>query len=627
MSTQSLIKAYSSPKVAKKSKKLPVPDTKLTSEQENRSKARLLELLEEKLQGDEICAGLYRQLQARDALIETLNERIVTAEAAAPRLDLDSLAGKEKQLKAALEEKVGLWKRIKAAEDRIANLEEPLMSTRSTFREEREQLDLLVEALTEEVEVLKVQNRDKSEQVKAAKSDIVAMSGIVQDLTRLNAELNGKIEALNEEMERNNTEHYQAMKRAEQVEQMENELQQAQTDLQQTQSKLSNTQEKALAAKDLRELLYKAGKTIDEVIVQISAQDQWQDLASELDSLVKELRQEGRPSRTQDSETLSSLKVTIKDLKKDLETARRDLAKEQGTARAHEGRVASLEEELGRTKVEYKEKVGRLQERLAPLQELSEKASATRQALESRLEVADAETQKLQTETVHLTQRLQRERIRNEELRKAEEETRRTVRDLRTEVLQLQTQAATWAEDCNSKDQKAKEAWSRFMAATEEMWRRDNDILRRETQRLKLVEELNSLKTSIQHSQARLKVRSAEDFAQVSSQLEAKEREIQSLKRLLQTKPSKEALDDIARLNQAVVVLKELGEMEDRVESRKQAIAVIRDLQTELKSRRLELISGQDFERFPNLADFCSNWEPRQRTVGEVIDRAVSLVL
>ena len=627
MSTHNLAKAYSPPKAPKKAKKSPVPDTKLTEDQENRSKARLLELLEDTLQGDAVSAGLYRQVQARDALIDALNERVVTAEAAAQRLDLDSLTGKEKQLKAVLEEKVGLWKRIKAAEDKVANLEDPLMSTRSTYREEREQLDLLAEALTEEVEVLKVQNRDKSEQVKAAKGDIVAMSGIVQDLTRLNKELNGKIEALNEEMERNNTEHYQAMKRAEQVEQMENELQQAQIDLQQTQSKLVKSQEEAFAAKDLRELLYKAGKAIDEVIIQISAESQWRDLASDLDSLVRELRQVGRPPRAQDPETLSGLKATIKDLRKELEVARRDFAKEQGTARAHEGRVAVLEKELERAKAAHKEKVMRLQERLEPLQELSEKATSTRQALESRLEVADAETQKLQIENVHLTQRLHRERSRSEELRRAEEESRRTIRDLRTEVVQMQTQAATWAEDCNSKDQKAKDALSRLMAATGEMWRRDNDILRRETQRLKLVEELNSLKTSIQHSQVRLKVRSAEDFAQVSSQLEAKEREIQTLKRLLQAKPSKDPSDTTERLNQAVVVLKELSEMEDRVGSRKQAIAVIRDLQTELKTRRFELISTQDFERFPNLADFCSSWEPSHRTIGEVIDRAVSLVL
>lgn len=629
MSAHSLVKAYSTPKLQKKGKKPQIPDAKLTEEQENRSKARLIELLEEKIQGDEVIAELYTQIKVRDAHIEALNERVIASESTSLRLEMDTLASKEKQLKSLFEEKLLLLRRIKSADERISSLEENLIGSESAFVEEREQLGLLTEALTEEIEVLKMQVRDKSDQVKTAKSDIVSMSGIVQDLTRLNADLNWKIEALNEEMERNNTEHYQAMKRAEQVEQMENELQQVQIDLQQAQSKLVKAQEEASASKDLRELLYQAGSTIDEVAIKISAQEgeQWREVALGLEELVRELRQVGRLPKAQNPESVPGLKAKVKDLQAELDYAKREMAREQAAARAHEGRVGTLEEELVRVKSGNKDKVARLQERLVPLQELSEKATATRQTLESLLEEANVQGQKLKTETVHLTERLQREKSRCEELRRAEEYSRRTARELRTELLQLQTQTATWANDINNKDQKAKEAITRLTAVTEELWRRDNDILRRETQRLRLLEELNSLKTSLQHSQVRLKVRSAEEFAQVSSQLEAKEREIQTLKRLLQAKPSRDTLDTVERLDQALAVLKELRETEDGVGSRKQAIVVIRDLQMELKTHRQEMISSQDIEKYRNLADFCSNWEASQRSVGEVIDRAVSLVL
>ena len=626
-SQRSLAKSYSSFKVNKKAKQRQVVEEPITEEQENKSKERLMQLVED-LESKDVTAQLLRQLKARDALIETLDAKIITAEATAKRFDLDSLSSKDKQLKSCFEEKSSLYRRLKSSEERISSLTDQLISTENTLREEREQVSLLTEALTEEIEVLKSQAKDKSEQIKSARGDVVAMSSIVQDLNRVNEDLKSKIESLNEEMERVNSEKYQAVKRAEQVDALEVELKQALSDLQNAQRKLTNAQEDVSDMKKLRELVYEASLKVTETAQKLRdfEDDEWQELGSELNQLASSLSSAGSQPHAQDPATLSDLKAQIKSLKAELNTANNKLTQAQIASQVHEKRVSELEKELNEMKNSHKEAILELQERFKPLQIAAEKAIATRQDLENRIEIANAETQKRLTENANLSEKLQKERNRSEELRRNDEENRRTIKELRGEKLQLQAEKNSLEEENRSKEQQMKETLSRVMAVTEELWRRDTDILRRETQRLKLVEELSALKTSIQNSQVRLKVKSAEDFAQVNSQLEAKEREIQALKRLLQIHSQPHSLDPATQLDQTLRSLHNLRKLEDRGECRKQGISLIRELQLDLKSHRQQSLSTEDLERCQALADFCKDWESSHRTIGEVIDRAASLI-
>jgi len=509
---------------------------------DQRSKERMLLLFDEKVQGDQVNAELFTQMQAKDILIAKLNERLISTAALAKKADTDSAAAKEKQLRTLLEERSTLAKALRTAEEKTAELELKEQNSEQRLEEEKGELEILNAALTEESEAQKAQLQDRAEQLRSAKTDVVDMSVIVQDLTKLNAELNDKIKALNEEMEHNNTEHYQAIKKAEQVEEMERELVQTKTELQQLEAKHSRATEEASAAKDLRELLYRVGRELDEVCAKISVVDHEAAKAalSSLDALVTQIRTQAAAPKNEMGR-VAALKGKVKDLSGALEEERRKTAKALASEKAHLGRVESLTAEYERLKSASQEANERFKRRLAPLQEVQDKAIAQRHEFEQKLEKLNSELQRKQTEAANLTERMHTIKAKLEELRRSEEDSRKEARQLRLENLQLQSENAMLSETANAREQKTRDATNRLSALTDELWRRDNDLLRKETQRLKLQEELNMLKASMQHSQARLKHRTAEDMEQVNTRLEDKDKEITALKRMLQDRKEESA--------------------------------------------------------------------------------------
>jgi chromosome segregation ATPase len=509
---------------------------------DQRSKERLLLLFDEKIQGDKVNAEMYTQLQAKDLLIAQLNERLISTAALVKKVDTDSSAAKEKQLKTLLEERSTLAKALRTTEEKTAELERKVQSSEERLEQEKGELEILNAALTEENEAQKAQLQDRAEQIRSAKTDVVDMSAIVQDLTKLNAELNDKIKALNEEMERNNTEHYQAIKKAEQVEEMERELVQTKTELQQLEGKQNKISEEAAAAKDLRELLYRVGKELNEVCAKISVVDHeaTQAALTTLDALVSQIRTQATAPKNEASRIVT-LKGKVRELSTALEEERRKTARAQASEKAHLSRVESLTTEYERLKSALQEANERFKRRLAPLQEVQDKAIAQRHEFEQKLEKLNSELQRKQTEAVNLNERMQTLKAKSEELRHSEEESRKAARELRLENLQLQSENAILSETANTREQKTREAMNKLTAIADELWRRDNDLLRKETQRLKLQEELNMLKASVQHSQARLKHRTAEDMENVNSRLEEKDKEIAALKRILQGRKEESA--------------------------------------------------------------------------------------
>lgn len=517
-----------------------VEQTKDVTDQ--RSKERMLLLFDEKVQGDKVNAELYTQLQAKDNLIAQLNERLISTSALAKKGDTDSVAAKEKQVRTLLEERSTLTKALRTAGEKSAELERKVQNSEQQLEQEKGELEILNAALTEESEAQKAQLQDRAEQLRSAKADVVDMSAIVQDLTKLNAELNDKIKALNEEMEHNNTEHYQAIKKAEQVEEMERELVQTKTELQQLEAKHTRVTEEASAVKDLRELLYRVGRELDEVCAKITAVDHEAVKAalSSLDALVTQIRTQAVAPKNE-AGRMAALKGKVKDLNGALEEERRKTAKALASEKAHLGRVESLTTEYERLKSAFQEANERFKRRLAPLKEVQDKAIAQRHEFEQKLEKLNSELQRKQTEAVNLTERMHTMKTKLEELRRSEEESRKEARQLRLESLQLQSENAMLSETANAREQKTRDATNRLTAVTDELWRRDNDLLRKETQRLKLQEELNMLKASMQHSQARLKHRTAEDMEQVNFRLEDKDKEIAALKRMLQDRKEESA--------------------------------------------------------------------------------------
>ena len=607
-----------------------------------RSKDRVIALLDEKVNSDTMAAEMFVQLQARDKLIEQMNVRLMSM---SRKSDGDSQASKDKQVKSLLEEKSQMAKSLKTSEERIIELETKLKTIGDQAEEEKIQQEVLNEALTEESEALKAQLKDKAEQLRSAKNDIVEMSKIVDDLSKLNNELNEKIKALNDEMERNNTEHYQATKKAEQVEELERELVQSKTAQQQLEVKLKQASEDAGRVKELKELIYRVAKETDGVIAKISVveHEAAQTAAGILDKLVAEMRTQAQAPRD-NMDRIATLKNKLRETQEALEEERRKAARAQASEKAHLSRVDSLAAEHERMKASLQDHIERLKKRLDPLQGVHEKANAQRRELELKVENLNAELQRKQTEAAFLSERQQAMKAKFDEVRKSEEENRKAARELRLENIQLQSSHAMLQETANALEQKGKESRGKQTAMNDELWKRDNDLLRKEMQRLKLVEELNELKTSLQHAQARLKSRAAEDMNQLNARLEDKDKEIAALKRMLQTRsdpdlprngppkadppraePTKKDTNDrelAEKLEDSLRRVKALADMGEEG-SNTTAAGILKALHGAMAAYQDTVISAETISGLETLHRVCGDGSA---TVAEILSKAGSLL-
>ena len=287
-------------------------------------------------------------------------------------------------------------------------------------------------------------------------------------------------------------------------------------------------------------------------------------------------------------------------------------------------------------KASYTEAIERMKKKLGSLQEIHDKAYLYRHELEQKVENSSSEIQKRDTNTAFLNEKITGLKAKLEELRKSEEENRKVARDLKLEMVRLQSDNAVLNESGANRDQKLKETSSKLAALIDELWKRDNDILRRETHKIKLVEELNSLKSAVQHSQVRMKFKVAEEMTEVNSKLEEKDKEIHALKKLLQSRSGpaeaakvvKENLSEkeiTERLEEALRRLEAMKSSEGDELMRTKGFNVIRSLQADLKGYREVVLQKEGLQNTPNLSSLAGKLEGESVTVGDLIDQAVGL--
>jgi phage host-nuclease inhibitor protein Gam len=145
-------------------------------------------------------------------------------------LENESAAARDRILQQHLKEKVDLLRTVGQLEAENQRLIE--QNSDKAAQTEKENLELLVEGMTEESEQLKGQLAAKDSVLSNMKKDLEQLSEIIQEMTVLNKELNDKIARLNSEMETKNKEHYQAMLKAQHIEETEKALAEQTTETQ-----------------------------------------------------------------------------------------------------------------------------------------------------------------------------------------------------------------------------------------------------------------------------------------------------------------------------------------------------------------------------------------------------------
>lgn len=463
------------------------------------SQRRMLFLMETNTASANLDKELQTQLKAKDVLIDQLNARLITAEVQARRHESENRIEKDRPLKEVLEEKETLAKELEELRGACRDLEAKLEETSLNSEALKETLEVQIEALTEDNEALRVQLHQRSEAVAAAKADIAQMSQIVQDLTRLNGDLNAKIASMNEEMEAKNSKHYEAVMKALNTEELEKELVASKTETLSLQQKVKDLKDVEAEKKDLRLLLR---VTAEELIKQLGlitiVDGKTEEAVRSVDTLLRRIGEKAaHPSQLPESK-IAALKQKVAFLKGEMANYKRAASIAITEKQYHQSQIDNVRTENERLKREYAITIKQLEEKVKLIQGSVDYAFRTRKKVEISLEAATSELARKTTESAHLAGKI-------DNLKEWESDLKSTKEDLKRNYSALQERYYTvnklFAQSEQATLQLKKDlqaALTQVAVLKEELWKRDNTLLRKECRKIKLMEQVDSLRSTIQ---------------------------------------------------------------------------------------------------------------------------------
>jgi len=485
-------------------------------------------------------------LKARDVVIEDLRKRVLQLATQAKRLDTESFAAKEKQLKLLLEDKASLLKQQKGLESSLSDLQSQLQALDSKHQEALQTQQLLSDALTEEGEKLKSQLMERSEQLNSAKTDIAQMSSIVQEMTSLNSELNEKILKMNQDMEQVNKTAFEASAKAQQCDELEKELVEEKTKTQRLEREVEENEQAKARLKSALAVI----ETVAEDLKSVENEEVRK--AIEALQAIPYLLPAPNPAHSSDPNTLST---QIAHLKSQLKDEKREFARISKIDAVQRNRITALEAEKTKLRAELNYVIEKQKKQLVVLKDHVKISTEKAQDLADRLEKANSDLVAAQTSVIHLTARVNALKSQAVDSKKTEETLKQTIKSLKNALLDVQFDKTAFEASLQLRESNAKDATARLEAVTEEMWKKDNELVRKETQRLKLQEDFNALKTSLQSSHVQFKIKMSEEINKANSRIEGKEQEISELKRLVmqtgQSVPAKKAKGPLWKVEEA----------------------------------------------------------------------------
>ena len=173
-----------------------------------KSRRRVLEILEDQV--GSISQDTLLQIESRDNLIDELTKELLSLRSLVK--ETKTVKDAEENIKAKLlQQRTNELEHEKILqENRIKELEEMNSANHQNFEEEKTQFELLQESLCEEIELLKVQLKNKEDENTSMLDDIKKLSEIIQQFKALNNELNKKIDKQNEDLESCKIKYYES---------------------------------------------------------------------------------------------------------------------------------------------------------------------------------------------------------------------------------------------------------------------------------------------------------------------------------------------------------------------------------------------------------------------------------
>ena len=474
---------------------------------------RTLHLIENSVGPVEFNKELETQLKAKDVLIDQLNAKLVAALAASKKTELES---KDRSPKELLEDKEKLIQDLSDVQSLYSALVQKHDDLVHHFDTQKDTWEIQVEALTEDNEELRKQLSLRDDSIATSKRDVSEMSAIVTELTRLNSELNGKIAALNEEMERNNNEHYQAVMKMRQTEELERELVESKTSVLAAEQKLESLKSAAAENSDLRHLFHTMTESMVHNLGKIDLSNpENKQAVSALDELLTELSKKSSNLRKQPEAKIAELKQEVAHYKSELVNYKRAVAIALGDKQYHESQVAAVRAEVAKLKHEYDLSVANLHEKGKLIQSSVDYLLKTRKKTEMALEDSKGELSRKNAECHYLSGQVKALKRWEFDVKSTNNELKQALNTLQARFIEVSKSSVEFEQANIALRSELKAALGKNAVLKDELWKRDNKMLRKECKKIKLMEEVSSLKSTIQISYTRYKsVETDEEKAQ-----------------------------------------------------------------------------------------------------------------
>lgn len=524
-------------------------------ESQIRTKERTLALLNSKLPSSS--DQLQSQLAARDQLLEKLTLQVHSLEAKVQEAELSSLLQKEKQLKRAQKEKAALLQQVAELEGKLLRTESETVDCKKAWEEEKRNLELLNEGLTEELEGLRSSAKSKEESLKSAKTDVMEMSRIVRELSDLNSEFNEKILSLNQDIEKKNADSFTAIAKWKQTEEIEQELVQTKMENQRLNRKSAKLTQMKAALVAIEDCVKNAKEGIRTWVSQLR-QIEHPAIGAVADNGEKLVQMLGKAVSKQRnvSDDPVLLQEDIRILKQEVTQTKAQAGKLAVTQQTYIDRVKELEQEKAKMKEDLLAANEKLKKRAKTYQEAMERLKTKSDSLEESWEKAEANYQRAQTQTVALQSQLALCKQKKSTESTSEEQFLATIRDLKTQLAQVKSQKLTSELSIANREKVLKKHAIQLKLLTDETWKKDTEIMRL----TRLLEAQGTGKVLTEReAEALAKMKSAANLTTASEDILGKEREIHMLKDMLksvnQTVKAKD--QDISRLRKRLESLPE----------------------------------------------------------------------
>ena len=507
---------------------------------------------------------LENEIFVRDRQIEALNERVISLDSKLRERPGDDSKGKD-ELILKLQSEISTLEKFRQESDfALQALQTELSTSSKKLNEEVENYRLLHEGEVQDHDNTRTKLDMKDRQLSEGRADMVRLAKTIEDLTRINTDLGEKIGKLNQDLEDSRAQAFKVNSRAQYADELEKSQESFESRLKSLSDQLQDatksnellTSEKISLERCISDQEFQVASTIQSLTRLIarcatleSKESQYKDevetLRKDLQGTIGELEEVRRMLREKQSSGLAEVADAQLENRKLRDTVREVEAANKAKDRDYL-KLSSDINSLNSRLLDREQLISSLRKSVTDSQEAAKRQSsafegeiaALRQRTDSLLkEISekDMALSKALTESALVQTRYEETKIKLETAVETSSASEVQIRELKSKVTSLQRERTETEKTVQSKESQLTHAVHKIKALEEELWNRDSDGMKKDSQIVKVTQQCEEAKKSLAQLSAKMRSTIAEKLSEANKLIEAKETEVVLLTEMLRS--------------------------------------------------------------------------------------------